>query len=626
MLRPIFVSVLCLLAGIAHGQTTAGKEFWFGFMYNDSGVRNPIELSVYVSSPTHTNGTLRVPGAGFEQSFSVEPGVGTVIHVPSGIGMVRTSEQIEQRAIHIESESIVACFALNYSAQTADASVILPAKALGREYRVMAYTPAGYPSECMVVATMDSTQIEITPTAPTLAGHKADLPFTIILSRGEEYQVQSNGDLTGTRIIASRPVAVFGGSSCASIPPGTDFSDHLYEQMYPLSAWGKNFITIPLKTRKGDTYRILASEDSTRVGIGKTFQMLNAGKFYECVLREPTSIRASKSIAVAQYSNSTEYDHVEDADPFMILLSPNEQMQTGVTFNAFASKVITAYYLNVLVPASGRSVLRLDGRPVVLNRVTIDPNYYYGQLDISAGDHTLGCDNGFVAYVYGYGHAESYGYSAGASIKAIEHYAMVRGRALDKKTQKPIAAKIVYDVLPEGRPAGVVNTDPTTGAYNAILSSGAQYGIRAEAPGYYAISDNLDARDTTDDLQVTRDLELAPIEVGQVVRLNNVFFDLNEAILRPESFPELDRVVKLLKENPDLAIAVGGHTDNTGLEDKNMQLSIDRAAAVCAYITHAGITETRVSAKGFGDTKPIGSNDTDDGRRQNRRVEFAIVK
>jgi OmpA-OmpF porin, OOP family len=180
--------------------------------------------------------------------------------------------------------------------------------------------------------------------------------------------------------------------------------------------------------------------------------------------------------------------------------------------------------------------------------------------------------------------------------------------------------------LPDGREAGTVNTNPTTGEYTAVLPSGKNYGIRAEAAGYYAISDNLSALDTMNDLHVTRDLELAPIEIGQVIRLNNVFFDLNMTILRPESYPELDRVVKLLKENNEISIAISGHTDNIGSDEENMTLSMGRATAVRDYVIHAGIDSSRVTATGFGKTKPIATNDTEEGRQQNRRVEFAIVK
>ena len=609
-------------------QTTTGKDFWLGFMYNDASPHHPVELTIYLSSGAITQGTISIPNAKWSQPFKVDPTKGTKIVVPTDLAMARGSETIQPRAIHIESDDTVACFALNYSAQTSDASVILPTKVLGKEYRVMAYTPTNYPSELMVVPTLDSTEVEITPSAKTLSGHKPDIPFTVILSRGEVYQVQSDGDLTGSRIIASKGVAVFGGSACASVPAKQDFSNHLFDEMYPLSAWGKQLITVPLKTRKGDTFRILASEDSTLILIDSEKHWLNAGRFYETILSTPTLIRGSKPIAVAQFSNSEMWDNTEDADPFMTMLSPNEQMQTRVMFNAFESKVINAYYLNILARSSGKRSILLDGKSIYrdLKTVQSDTNYCYAQLKITAGDHIIIADSGFIGYVYGYGPAESYGYSAGASIKAIQHFALIRGVVHDKKTGKPLSALIVYETLPSGKEAGVVHSNPETGEYTAILPTGSHYGIHANDSGYYAVSDNLDVLDTTDDFHLTKSLELVPIEVGQVVRLNNVFFAVNQSSLRPESFPELDRVVKLMKENKQIAIAISGHTDNVGADDKNMALSEDRAKSVAQYIVQAGIDSARVTSKGFGKTVPIASNDTEDGRQQNRRVEFAIVK
>jgi outer membrane protein OmpA-like peptidoglycan-associated protein len=632
--RACFIAIVLLLLllpshSTLHAQTTTGRDFWMGFMYNDSAVNKPIKLTIYLSAVGNTQGTVSIPGQNWSQEFLVSSGKGTVVTIPSNLGMALTSETIEPKAIHIEAKDSIACFALNYSAQTADASVILPTKTLGKEYRIIAYTATNYPSELLVVAVEDNTSVEITPTATTSTGNVKDVPFRITLARGEEYQVQSMGDLTGTRIIATKGVAVYGGSACASIPAGVDYSDHLYEQMYPLTAWGKNYITVPLKTRKGDTFRMLASEDNTTLQIDSLpIVKLHAGQFYETILKAPSTISATKPIAVAQYSNSSQYDKVEESDPFMIILSPNEQMQSRVTFNAFVSEVITSYYLNIITQSADVSRLKFDNAAIngVFKPVPTDPRYSYAAMKITAGDHTLFSPGGFIAYVYGYGNAESYGYSAGASIKSIQHFALITGKVLNKKTGLPVSAQIIYELLPSGKQAGTVRSNPTTGEYTAVLPVGPRYGVRAEAPGYYAVSDNLDASDTADDSRVTKELELVPIEVGQVVRLNNVFFDVNLSVLRSESFPELDRIVKLMKENSGIVIAISGHTDNVGSDEINLALSEARAKAVATYLTQAGIDPSRVSSKGYGKTKPIANNDTEEGKQQNRRVEFSIVK
>ncbi len=203
---------------------------------------------------------------------------------------------------------------------------------------------------------------------------------------------------------------------------------------------------------------------------------------------------------------------------------------------------------------------------------------------------------------------------------------LVEGRVMQARTGKPIDAEIKYESLTTGRPAGRATTTPGTGEYAIVLPAGDNYGFRAEVPGYFPVSDNLDATGIATYREIRRDLRLPPIEVGQVVRLNNIFFAFGSDSLRPESFPELDRTAKFLTENALLRIAIGGHTDNVGTEERNLELSQRRAEAVKRYLAAHGIAADRMTAEGFGRTKPVASNATEEGRQQNRRVEFTIVE
>src|SRR5258705_427153 len=125
---------------------------------------------------------------------------------------------------------------------------------------------------------------------------------------------------------------------------------------------------------------------------------------------------------------------------------------------------------------------------------------------------------------------------------------------------------------------------------------------------------------------LNKDLYLVPIEIGQVIRLNNVFFDFDKWDLRPESYIELNRVVKLLTENPVIEIEMSAHTDSRGTDDYNFKLSDNRARSVMEYIISKGIDKNRITSHGYGETKPVATNDTDEGRQLNRRVEFKILK
>lgn len=205
---------------------------------------------------------------------------------------------------------------------------------------------------------------------------------------------------------------------------------------------------------------------------------------------------------------------------------------------------------------------------------------------------------------------------------------MVSGNVYDIKTKKPLSASLVYETLPDGAVAGNGISGATDGAFKIVLPYNKNYSIRASADHYFAISENLnlDSLVKVGYKEIHKDLYLAPIEIGQVVRLNNVFFDFDKSNLRDESFVELDRVVTLLKDNPAIEIEMSAHTDSKGSDEYNLKLSDNRARSVREYIVSKGIAPERIVSQGYGESKPVASNDTDDGRQINRRVEFKILK
>jgi OOP family OmpA-OmpF porin len=205
--------------------------------------------------------------------------------------------------------------------------------------------------------------------------------------------------------------------------------------------------------------------------------------------------------------------------------------------------------------------------------------------------------------------------------------ALISGKVIDQTTGKPIEAKIIYQTLPDGAEAGEATSDPITGEYKIVLPYGQKYSMRAIAKDFIAEGDNVDLTQTKGFQEIKgKELKLVPIEVGRSIRLNNIFFDTGKSELRPESGPELDRLVVTFNESPKMVIEVRGHTDNTGSNEINAKLSQDRADAVREYFISKGIEPDRVASKGFGETKPVAANDTDEGRQQNRRVEFVIIK
>jgi OmpA-OmpF porin, OOP family len=205
---------------------------------------------------------------------------------------------------------------------------------------------------------------------------------------------------------------------------------------------------------------------------------------------------------------------------------------------------------------------------------------------------------------------------------------LVSGNVYNAKTKEPLGASLVYETLPDGQQAGNGISNPQDGSFKIVLPYDKNYSIRARADRFFAISENLnlDSLVKAGYKEIHKDLYLVPIEIGQVVRLNNVFFDFDKWDLRPESYVELERVVKLLQENPAIEIEMSAHTDSRGSDEYNFRLSDNRAKSVCDYIISRGIDRARIISKGYGETKPVASNETDEGRQLNRRVEFTILK
>lgn len=202
---------------------------------------------------------------------------------------------------------------------------------------------------------------------------------------------------------------------------------------------------------------------------------------------------------------------------------------------------------------------------------------------------------------------------------------LVSGRVLNAETKQPLAAAIRYERLSDGKEVGIARSHPSDGRYKVSLPSGQIYGVRAEAEGFYPTAEQFDAKSLDKYTQVDRDLYLTPIKENVAIRLNNVFFDSGKWDLRSESHPELDRLASFLKTSA-VSIELAGHTDNIGSDADNIQLSQNRVNSVRNYLVEKGIPASRLVAKGYGESRPLASNDDEAGRQNNRRVEFMIVK
>lgn len=203
---------------------------------------------------------------------------------------------------------------------------------------------------------------------------------------------------------------------------------------------------------------------------------------------------------------------------------------------------------------------------------------------------------------------------------------LVSGKVVNPANNQPLEAEIFYYSLKDGSEVGRARTNPSTGIYKIALPYGYQYSFIAKAVGYYSMSNYVDLTTSGEYKEMNLNIEMKPIEIGETFTINNIFFDFNKSSLKPESYLELDRVVKLFSENPTIEVELSGHTDNVGTDDYNNKLSYHRANSVAEYLISKGILASRVKVEGYGKSKPVATNDTEEGRQLNRRVEFQILK
>ncbi|WP_343763533.1 OmpA family protein [Gangjinia marincola] len=256
-------------------------------------------------------------------------------------------------------------------------------------------------------------------------------------------------------------------------------------------------------------------------------------------------------------------------------------------------------------------------------------------VNLGAPINTPGYDADFSLSAKGdYGYlvttTDTYGKADIAQIKLTSEVkpnpvVLVTGRVLNQKTNEPIGAEVVYELLKNGQVEGVAASDPKNGVYKVILPYGENYGYRANVSGFYPISKNLDLTQVSDYKEVVNDLYLAPIEKGETFRMNNIFFETAKYELLSESYPELDRLVTFLTKQKEVSIEISGHTDDVGNGEYNLELSQNRAQAVVNYLVEKGIDTSRIIARGYGEAKPVTTNDTEEGKQENRRVEFTIL-
>ena len=462
MMRLLFFSLLALLGNFSAAQdfSNKGKDFWLCFpshVPNERfGTVYYAKMSLFITADKASSGTVSIPGL-FNTSFTVMAGQVTEIDIPYSTAHINKEEAatVIRKGIRVKVDAgkpAVVVYSQIYAGFRSAASLILPSVVLGKKYFSMnapQLSISGSKSQFVVVAIDTNTTVEVIPVRDGVKGQ----PFTVILPLpGDLYEFQDEKDLTGSSIESvsngsegCKKIAVFSGSSAININSQNpcsigDSYDPLYQQLYPVNAWGKKYGFIPFENYvNGNPYRILASENNTTVSVnGMTVASLNEGEYYPdknsfgVAETKAIFIAADKPVSVAQYaqrsgcSGATPPAGQGYGDPDMVILNPVEQNVNDITM--FSSQKENIYvdskFINILIKSQATSSFTVNGNKPVITWMPMAPlgsGYSYAKIKLAAGQSsfTLSADSAFNAMAYGFGDFESYAYSAGTNVKDL---------------------------------------------------------------------------------------------------------------------------------------------------------------------------------------------------------------
>jgi hypothetical protein len=404
---------------------SAGTAFWLGFPAAFAPMTP--QLVLQLTGTGRASGTVSVPGTQFSQSFTVNPGSTTDVALPASTEDTTNDAVVSGQGIHVIASRAVSIDAMYEEPGLSDGYLGLPTTLLGKSYRVAA-VPGNADcgsSEFEIVATQAATTVSITPSA-AIAGHASGVSYMEQLGAGSAYLGQASGtdDLTGSTIVADKPVAVLAGNSCGEVPAGVHFANALMEEEPPLSAWGTKFFTLPFATRTaGDEYTIVASAANTTVTRnGALLATIGTpGGASTQFISSASHITANKPILLEHLATGSDYMSDGHGDPTMIVVPPTShytRIQTMGNPSGFANN-----YLNITIAKSDVRTLTLDGHPVAASLFHLVGDSFTesgAQVSVSAGAHRLVAAGPFALEAYGFDPAsgDAYGFPGAFGVPA----------------------------------------------------------------------------------------------------------------------------------------------------------------------------------------------------------------
>lgn len=427
----------------AQQMTTMGTDFWVCFLKNATIYTNPSNAvrNIFVSGEQNCDVTVTNPMTGWSHTGQVTANSVTTIDIPVNQSWNTTSETLTDMGFHVTSTGRVSVYAGSSGLNTYDVTNVLPTTALRDEYMIVTYPSDRFGSEFAIVATEDSTWVDVYLSSSTQNGVPAGDTLTILLPHaGQVYQIVSAtvGDFTGSRVKSRdcKPIAVFHGDVCVYVPGFANgmTCDLAFEQAVPPVYWGRKFVVPHFSSTHADYVRVASLRDSCKVyRNGLYMTTLNAGEVYSFQGQpsdSPIIVTSSQPVSVNVFFASVGGSGT--GDPSMLTVTPIEQMVHNITFACHSTPYTTTHKINVVLKTTDVPLFNLDGLARINNFVPVltDASYSNATFTVSQGRHTLTMSNdgdGFVAFVYGMGQHESYVYSVGSRLKDLGSAMIVNG-------------------------------------------------------------------------------------------------------------------------------------------------------------------------------------------------------
>ncbi len=492
--------------------SSTGKTFYMSFMEMET--RNggyPDTLLIFVTSPINTTLVLDNPRlTGSSVSYTIQANkvnrIAVDVNFYYPVGSEFNSANLNsKRGLRIVAKDPVNVYCMNLELNRSDGTFILPYESIpaAPEYFVVSFPPnaptgtfpnvtSSYGESEFVVISMDNNvTVEITPSVPTKGGNAAGTPYTITMVKGQVYQVQSvaatgtnntdpaatswgstgakNGDLTGTRIRVINgcgKINVFSGNRSAHVTKGNcgggvNGRDHLYTQVLPTVALGKNYILTPFSGQTGGyAYKVIASQDNTKVYKNGTLVTTIATKgqwiYDHITTATPVYITTDKPAYVAQFMKNGVCSGLtgNNGDP-AVFISPdiNQRLIKTIVGTATTSNM-NKHWVNIIIDQTAKNAVFVNGTKLATTAFTNVANpagkYAYAQVAVSnPSSNVIECDSGMIVIAYGVGPYESYSYSAGALFENIEYdFSITRNGKCPSEpvTLKSISSKTVKGI------------------------------------------------------------------------------------------------------------------------------------------------------------------------------------